>query len=166
MKQKFVDFFMKVAEQTATLSYAKRLQVGAVIVKDKNIISFGYNGTPEGMDNSCENVYFIPDGPDTDFNTMTEQGYVFGTDKETSGWVKSVTKPEVIHAEANAICKLARQGGSGEGSSLFLTHAPCIECAKMIVQSGIKEVYWKTPYRDTSGLDLLHKADVSTFRTE
>lgn len=166
MKQKFVDFFMKVAEQTAQLSYAKRLQVGAVVVKDKNIISFGYNGTPEGMDNSCENILFVPDGPDNDFNTMTEQGYVFGTDKETAGWVKTVTKPEVIHAEANAICKLARQGGSGEGASLFLTHAPCIECAKMIVQSGIKEVYWKTPYRDSSGLDLLHKADVSTFRTE
>jgi len=166
MKEKFVKFFMRVAEETATLSYATRLKVGAVIVKDKNIISFGYNGTPEGMDNSCESIDFIADNTELVYDEMVSQGYTFGAYKDTAGWVKSKTKPEVIHAEANAITKLARQGGSGEGSTLFLTHAPCIECSKMIIQAGIKTVYWKIPYRESSGLDLLHKAGVTIFKTE
>lgn len=166
MKEKFVKFFMRVAEETATLSYATRLKVGAVIVKDRNIISFGYNGTPEGMDNSCESIDFIADNTELVYDEMVSQGYTFGAYKDTSGWVKSKTKPEVIHAEANAITKLARQGGSGEGSTLFLTHAPCIECSKMIIQAGIKTVYWKIPYRESSGLDLLHKAGVTIFKTE
>lgn len=133
---------MKVAEETASLSYAKRLKVGAVIVKDKNIISFGYNGTPEGMDNNCEELIAGEDGH----------------------YLK--TKPEVIHAEANAICKLARQGNAGNDAIMFLTHAPCVECAKLIVQTGISKVYWKTAYRDSTGLELLHKAGISTINTE
>ena len=141
MKQKFVNFFMTVAESTANLSHARRLKVGAVIVKDQNIISFGYNGMPAGMDNNCEYADYYEDG---DFVIKT--------------------KPEVIHAEANAICKLARQGNSGQDSTMFLTHAPCVECAKMIVQAGIKSVYWKNSYRDTKGLDLLHKAGIDTFQ--
>jgi dCMP deaminase len=166
MKSKFINFFMKVAEETATLSYATRLKVGAVIVKDRNIISFGYNGTPEGMDNSCESIDFIPDSTELVYNEMIAQGYTFGAYKDTAGWVKSQTKPEVIHAEANAITKLARQGGSGEGSTLFLTHAPCIECSKLIIQAGIKSVYFKTPYRFEDGINLLHKANIQTFKTE
>lgn len=142
MKERFIEFFMGVAEQTSTLSYAKRLKVGAVIVKDRNIISFGYNGTPEGMDNNCEEL--IPG----------EDGHYLKT------------KPEVIHAEANAICKLARQGNSGNNSTMFLTHAPCVECAKLIVQSGISTVYWRTAYRDNTGLELLHRAGINTFKTE
>jgi dCMP deaminase len=141
MKQKFVNFFMTVAESSANLSHARRLKVGAVIVKDQNIISFGYNGMPAGMDNNCEYADYYEDG---DFVIKT--------------------KPEVIHAEANAICKLARQGNSGQDSTMFLTHAPCVECAKMIVQAGIKSVYWKNSYRDTKGLDLLHKAGIDTFQ--
>lgn len=133
---------MKVAEETASLSYAKRLKVGAVIVKDKNIISFGYNGTPEGLDNNCEELIAGEDGH----------------------YLK--TKPEVIHAEANAICKLARQGNAGNDAIMFLTHAPCVECAKLIVQTGISKVYWKTAYRDSTGLELLHKAGISTINTE
>ena len=140
MKQKFVNFFMNVAESSANLSHARRLKVGAVIVKDQNIISFGYNGMPAGMDNNCEEELLNEDGP------------------------QLVTKPEVIHAEANAICKLARQGNSGQDSTMFLTHAPCVECAKMIVQAGIKSVYWKNSYRDTKGLDLLHKAGIDTLQ--
>lgn len=141
MKQKFVNFFMTVAESSANLSHARRLKVGAVIVKDQNIISFGYNGMPSGWDNNCEYADYYEDG---DFVIKT--------------------KPEVIHAEANAICKLARQGNSGQDSTMFLTHAPCVECAKMIVQAGIKSVYWKNSYRDTKGLDLLHKAGIDTFQ--
>ena len=141
MKQKFVNFFMTVAESSANLSHARRLKVGAVIVKDQNIISFGYNGMPAGMDNNCEYADYYEDG---DFVIKT--------------------KPEVIHVEANAICKLARQGNSGQDSTMFLTHAPCVECAKMIVQAGIKSVYWKNSYRDTKGLDLLHKAGIDTFQ--
>lgn len=142
MKQKFVEYFMDVAERTAQLSYAKRLKVGAVVVKDKNIISFGYNGTPEGMDNNCEELIAGEDGH----------------------YLK--TKPEVIHAEANAICKLARQGNSGSQATMFLTHAPCVECAKLIVQSGISSVYWRTAYRDDTGLKLLHKAGIKTTKME
>lgn len=139
MKKKFVDYFMNVAEETAKLSYARRLKVGAVIVKDRNIISFGYNGTPAGMENDCEEKVWTQDGD-----------YTFQT------------KPEVIHAEANAICKLARQGNSGQDSEMFLTHAPCVECAKLIIQSGIKTVYWRNQYRDNTGLELLHKAGITT----
>jgi len=135
MKSKFVNFFMNVAKETSKLSHAKRLQVGAVIVKDSNIISFGYNGTPAGMDNSCE-------------------------DEEYK------TKPEVIHAEANAICKLARQGNSGQDSVMFLTHAPCIECSKLIVQAGIKNVFFSTAYGSSEGLELLHKAGIQVTQTE
>lgn len=166
MKQKFINYFMRVAEETALLSYARRLKVGAVIVKDRNIISFGYNGTPEGMDNACENIDFVPDNTELDYNNMVEDGYIFGTDKGTAGWVKSTTKPEVIHAEANAICKLARQGNSGKDSTMFLTHAPCMECAKLIVQSGISKVYWKNNYRDDSGLKLLQKAGLELYQEE
>lgn len=142
MKQKFVDFFMNVAEQTAKLSYAKRLQVGAVVVKDKNIISFGYNGTPEGFDNVCEEEIY----------------------EEDNSHILTRTKPEVIHAEANAICKLARQGNSGHDATIFITHAPCIECSKLIIQAGIKTAYWRNTYRDSSGLDLLKRAGLTVFQ--
>ena len=137
MKKKFINYFMEVSKLTAQLSYAKRLKVGAVIVKDRNIISFGYNGTPEGTDNNCEEKVYTQDG---DYTLKT--------------------KPEVIHAEANAICKLARQGNSGKDAAMFLTHAPCVECAKLIIQAGISEVYWKDTYRDTRGLEVLTIANV------
>lgn len=132
---------MSVADNTASLSHANRLQVGAVIVKDNNIISFGYNGMPAGMDNSCEDIVY--EQHDEEIISTT------------------VTKPEVIHAEANAITKLARQGGAGENSTMFVTHAPCVECAKLIVQTGIKTVYFRRQYRDAKGVDLLHTAGIS-----
>lgn len=140
MKEKFVNFFMSVAEQTAQLSHAKRLKVGAVIVKDKNIISFGYNGMPESMPNECEDMVWHDKGD-----------FIYKT------------KPEVIHAEANAIAKLARQGGNGQDAIMFITHAPCIECSKLIIQAGIKNVYWGEKYRYTEGLELLDKAGVTTI---
>ena len=133
MKQKFIDAYMDVAKRFAQLSSAKRLQVGAIVVKDDRIISIGYNGMPSGWDNGCENI--LEDGT-------------------------TKTKPEVIHAEANAIAKLAKSTESGEGSMMFLTHAPCIDCAKQIYTAGINKVYYNQSYRDTLGIDFLKKCNV------
>ena len=137
MNQKWVDAFMDTAERFAQLSSAVRLKVGAVVVKDNRIISIGYNGMPSGWTNECENT--IQHSDDT---------------------VTTVTKDEVIHAEANAIIKLARDGESGNGASLFCTHAPCIHCAKLIHGAGIKTVYYRESYRDTLGLDFLNKCNI------
>jgi dCMP deaminase len=138
LKQKWIDAFMDTAERFAQLSSAKRLQVGAVVVKDNRIISIGYNGMPAGWTNECEEVIQLSD--DT---------------------VELKTKDEVIHAEANAILKLARDGESGNGSSLFCTHAPCIHCAKLIHGAGINKVYYRESYRDTIGLDFLENCKIN-----
>jgi len=143
MKQKWVDAFMDTAERFAQLSSAVRLKVGAVVVKDNRIISIGYNGMPSGWTNECE----------------TEIGHVLdesGNIVET----RMKTKDEVIHAEANAIIKLARDGESGNGSILFCTHAPCIHCAKLIHGAGIETVYYRNSYRDTKGLDFLTTCNI------
>lgn len=129
MKQKFIDAHLKVAEIYATLSTAKKLQVGSVIVKNDTIIGIGYNGTPPGWDNVCE---------DEDFKT----------------------KPEVSHAEANALAKVTKSTNSSEGATIFITHAPCMECAKLIFQSGIKSVYYRNQYRSTDGIEFLKKCGV------
>ena len=141
MKQKWVDAFMDTAARFAQLSSAKRLQVGAVVVKDNRIISIGYNGMPSGWTNECENT--IQHSDDT---------------------VSLVTKDEVIHAEANAISKLAKSGDSGDGASLFCTHAPCIHCAKIIYGAGISKVYYRDTYRDSIGLDFLEKCNIEIER--
>ena len=138
MKQKWIDAFMDTAERFAQLSSAKRLQVGAVVVKDNRIISIGYNGMPAGWTNECEEVIQLSD--DT---------------------VELKTKDEVIHAEANAILKLARDGESGNGSSLFCTHAPCIHCAKLIHGAGINKVYYRESYRDKIGLEFLENCKIN-----
>jgi len=137
MKPKFIDYYMKIADVTSTLSYAKRLQVGAVIVKDNQILATGYNGMPSGWENICE----ISD----------EQGLL-------------KTKPEVLHAETNAIAKVAQSTESSQGSTLFCTHAPCIECAKLIYQSGITTLYYKEQYRDDSGVNFLKLSGVNVHR--
>lgn len=140
MKQKFIDAYMDVAERFAQLSSAKRLNVGAIVVKDERIISIGYNGMPTGWDNCCE-------------HEVIEENVVY---------LKS--KPEVLHAEANAITKLAKSNESGDGASIFVTHSPCIECAKLIYQSGIATVYYKNNYRDTAGLDFLTKSGIAIIK--
>ena len=124
--------YMEVAYQFAKCSYAERRQVGAVIVKDGAIISFGYNGTPNGFDNCCE--------------------------------VDDTTKREVLHAESNAISKVAQSTISSTGATLYVTTSPCFDCAKLIIQSGIKKVYWTEAYRDLSGIDLLKKANIEVER--
>jgi dCMP deaminase len=137
MKQKWIDAFMDTAERFAQLSSATRLKVGAVVVKDNRIISIGYNGMPSGWTNMCEE--YVPLSDDT---------------------MVLKTKDEVIHAEANAIIKLARDGERGNGSSLFCTHAPCIHCAKLIHGAGIETVYYRESYRDELGIDFLEKCKI------
>ncbi len=129
---------MNIASLTSKLSYAKRLQVGAVIVKGNQIIGTGYNGMPTGWENVCENEVYQQDGN-----------------------VGLKTKPEVLHAESNAIAKVSRSTESSEGATLFCTHAPCIECAKLIYQSGINTVYYRDQYRDDSGLKFLEQGGVN-----
>lgn len=120
---------MRVAEIYANLSYASRLKVGAIVVKDNRVISIGYNGMPSGWDNVCE-------------------------DEQNN------TKPEVLHAETNAIAKLAKSNESGQDAVMFITHAPCLDCAKLIYQSGISKVFYKEPYRKTDGIDFLKKSNI------
>ena len=127
--QKFDKRYLQMASIWAQNSYCKRRQVGALIVKDKMIISDGYNGTPSGFENQCED----------------ENG---------------VTKVYVLHAEANAITKVAKSGNSSEGSTLYVTASPCVECAKLIIQSGIRRVVYRDAYRITDGIDLLRRAGI------
>ncbi len=138
---------MDTAARFADLSSAKRLQVGAVVVKDNRIISIGYNGMPSGWTNECEKRVYTLSG-------VTEY-----LDEDGSSY-RLVTKDEVIHAEANAILKLARDGESGNGASLFCTHAPCIHCAKLIHGAGIDQVYYRESYRDKLGIDFLENCKI------
>ena len=148
---------MATAEIFAEHSSAKRLHVGAVIVKDDRIISIGYNGMPTGWDNTCEDKVWL--NPDAKFQQSTiEEHYPFADDEGRRYGLK--TKPEVLHAETNAIAKLARSTESGLDSTLFVTHAPCVDCAKLVYQSGINTVYYRNSYRDTAGVDFLIKAGV------
>jgi len=137
MKQKWIDAFMDTAERFAQLSSAKRLKVGAVVVQDNRIISIGYNGMPSGWTNECE-VEVIDD----------------------RWYVTTKTKDEVIHAEANAISKLARDGERAAGATMFCTHAPCIQCAKIIYGAGISKLYYRESYRNTEGIDFLIKCNI------
>jgi len=139
---------MSIADLTSKLSYAKRLQVGAVIVKGNQIIGTGYNGMPTGWENNCE--LEVPEQVDIESRTITP--------------ARLITKPEVLHAESNALAKVARSTESSEGATLFCTHAPCIECAKLIYQSGISTVYYKEHYRDDSGLRFLTQGNVNVLQ--
>lgn len=148
MKPKFVDYYMKIADTTAELSYAKRRRVGAVIVRENQILATGYNGMPSGWENNCEGKEYKIDGH-----------YI-----DDDGCYDLVTKQEVLHAESNAIAKVARSTESSEGATLFCTTAPCIECAKLIYQSGIKSVYYRDAYRNTDGLNFLKQSDVNVHQ--
>jgi dCMP deaminase len=136
MKQKFIDAYMDVAKRFAQLSTAKKLQVGAIIVKDDRIISVGYNGMPSGWTNECEVL-------------ISEE---------------LKTKDEVIHAEANAIAKLAKGPESGKDSTMFLTHSPCIHCAKQIYTAGVKTVYYENDYRLDNGITFLKQCGVEVVK--
>lgn len=144
MKPKLAKAYMDTAKIFAELSHARRLHVGAIVVKDDRIISIGYNGMPAGWDNNCEEV--------------VEQ-------HEDGGQILK-TRPEVLHAESNAIAKLARSSESGLGADIFITHAPCIDCAKLIYQSGIKRVYFGMAYRDDAGIKFLTNSGVEVTQTD
>jgi dCMP deaminase len=145
MKQKYIDLYMDWASRCAELSHARRLHVGAVIVKDDTVISYGYNGMPAGWDNNCEEE--------------------IGFDQTRCEPILK-TKAEVLHAESNAIAKLARSSNSGAGADIFVTHSPCIECAKLIYQSGIRRVYYNEEYRDDIGIQFLNRSGVETIKTK
>jgi dCMP deaminase len=160
VKQKFIDYFSSVANITSKLSSAKRLQVGAIIVKDNRIISVGYNGMPSGWDNCCEDHLESYDVRDAN-NPLDPRPWTYDPDTKKYHALKS--KPEVLHAEANAITKVAKSTESSEGATLFCTHTPCIECAKLIYQSGISELYINNHYEASKGYggDFLKKCNIT-----
>lgn len=139
---------MDIAHRVSQLSHARRLHVGCVIVKDDRIISMGYNGMPAGWDNNCEHKEYIFHGGPANF--LDEDGTKYNLK----------TNPEVLHAESNAVSKLARSIESGLDSDLFVTHSPCLDCAKLIYQSGVRRVYFGSSYRDNAGVDFLRKSGV------
>tara|TARA_Y100000004_G_C8914158_1_gene412292 strand:- start:156 stop:605 length:450 start_codon:yes stop_codon:yes gene_type:complete len=148
MKLKFIKYYLEIAKLTSQLSTAERLKVGAVIVKDDRIISIGYNGMPSGWSNVCEKPAVPP---------VTHARYIAD---------QLVTKPEVLHAEANAITKLARSNESGFNSVMFCTHSPCLECSKLIYQSGISEVHYIWDYRSQNGTNFLAECDIGLTQHE
>ena len=166
MKQKFIDAHMKAAEVYAQLSSAKRLQVGCVVVKDNTIIGIGYNGMPAGWDNNCEDIEWCNAGGWLSAEEIIEgwpyEGtYLDADGNEMQGRYRLKTKPEVLHAETNAIAKIARSTNSSGGAALFVTHAPCLDCAKIIHQAGINSVYYRNTYRSTDGIDFLEKCNIN-----
>ena len=141
---KFDIVHMSVAAVYSEVSSARRLKVGCVIVKNNTIIGIGYNGMPSGWDNNCEDEIRYPDA----------EG------------VTLKTKPEVLHAETNCIAKLAKSNESGLGATMFITHAPCLDCAKLIYQSGIGSVLYRNSYRDTSGVTFLEKSGIQVTQVK
>jgi dCMP deaminase len=165
MKQKFVEYYMRLADETAKLSSAVRLQVGSVIVRDQQILATGYNGTPTGWDNNCEDIEWCSAGgwlspEEIEQGWPYEGTYTTADGHEMRGRYRLKTKPEVLHAESNALMKIARSTESSDGAAMFCTHAPCLECAKLIYQSGIKKLYYRDTYRDFSGVEFLQKGNV------
>jgi dCMP deaminase len=158
MKTKFIDAHMKAAEVYAELSSATRLHVGCVVVKDNTIIGIGYNGMPTGWDNVCEDIeYVLKEECYATDESMLQNGFT----ENVHGWSRKKTKREVLHAETNALAKIARSTNSSEGSSLFVTHEPCLDCAKIIHQAGIKEVFYRNPYpRANGGAEFLKNCGV------
>jgi len=167
MKPKFQKLYNNIAHEVAKMSHARRLQVGAVIVKDDRVISMGYNGMPAGWENNCEDKvwdkgaggWLDPDEFDTQYPF---EGWHETAQRNVRYGLK--TKPEVLHAESNAIAKLAKSNDSGLGADLFVTHAPCMECSKLIFQSGISRVFYSEDYRDDSGIKFLKKSGVEVIK--
>jgi dCMP deaminase len=163
MKEKFINAYMDVAERFAELSTARRLHVGAIVVKDDRIISIGYNGMPAGWDNDCEDIRWDAGAGGWISPEEFDEQYPFeGWHKEAGRNVRYglKTKPEVLHAETNAIAKLAKSTESGDGAVLFVTHSPCLDCAKLIFQSGICSVFYRDNYRSTDGVKFLERSGI------
>lgn len=164
IKPKMKTAYMDVAERFSALSSATRLHVGAIVVKDDRIVSIGYNGMPTGWDNNCEyREYDLATDINGNHFPDTDNRYPYTDDH---GRYALRTRPEVLHAEANAITKLAKSHESGVDAAIFVTHAPCIECAKLIYQSGISRIYYKNDYRSTLGLDFLKQCGLYVEKVE
>jgi dCMP deaminase len=162
MKNKFITAHMNVAEVYAQLSSATRLKVGCVIVKNDTIIGIGYNGMPSGWDNNCEDMEFVLAN---EVQVSDDEMYALGfTRTDNNNWQRTKTKKEVIHAEINCISKVAKSTNSSEGATMFITHAPCIECAKAIYQSGINSVFYRDTYRTDDGVKFLERGGISIKR--
>ena len=153
LPSKFANAHMKAAEVYSQLSSARRLQVGCVVIKNNTIIGIGYNGMPSGWTNDCENKVYA--------NAWSVDNEVWEYQEEDSGHPYNLkTKPEVLHAETNALAKIARSTNSSDGATMFITHAPCLDCSKLVYQSGIKSVYYRNSYKNTDGIDFLNKCNV------
>ena len=162
-----INFYMTIAEECAKMSRAIRLKVGSVIVKNNNIISFSWNGTPSGWDNNCEDkVWDTGSGgwlePEEIKAQFPYEGWHEGAQRNVRYGLK--TKPEVLHAEMNSLMKLAKSSSSGDQASIFITHSPCLDCAKGIYQAGISSVYYRDSYRDSSGIEFLTKSGVTVTK--
>jgi dCMP deaminase len=169
MKPKFKKLYSNIAQEVAKMSHARRLQVGAVVVKDDRVISMGYNGMPAGWDNNCEDKVWDSGAggwldPDEFDAKYPFEGYHPEAQRDVRYGLK--TKPEVLHAETNAIAKLARSTESGLDADIFITHAPCLDCAKLIYQAGIRRVFFGTNYRDHSGVDFLKASGIQVTQVE
>ena len=158
MKDKLKRAYMKTAETFAELSHAKRLHVGAIIVKDDRIISIGYNGMPAGWDNNCEDRVYA--------NEWSIDNCEWQYQDETGKPYNLKTKPEVLHAETNAIAKLAKSTESGLNATMFITHSPCVDCAKLIYQSGINAVFYRDAYRNEDGISFLKQSGVTVEKLD
>ena len=146
--ERYNNLYMDIAERISKMSHARRLQVGSVLVQNDSIISYGWNGMPAGWDNNCE---------DEELQTYAGfEGSIYN--------VKLITKPEVLHAEANCLMKVAKTTNSSLGSTLYVTHAPCIGCAKIIHQAGVKSVYYKHIYRNEDGIKFLETCGVEVTK--
>lgn len=171
MKDRLKQAYMDVAYRFAELSHARRLHVGTIVVKDDRIISIGYNGMPAGWDNNCEDKdYMSTDAggwlnPDEIYERWPyEEPYEIVSEDgclTVSRRYSLKTKPEVLHAESNAIAKLAKSNDSGVGADLFVTHSPCLDCAKLIYQSGINRVFYSEDYRNDAGIEFLKKSKIT-----
>lgn len=143
-KLRYHTLYMDIAERVAQMSYAEKLKVGCIIEKDGRIVSIGFNGMPAGMDNVCEHCFVAGNG--------------------TYDHVQLVTRKEVIHAERNAIDKLSSSNESGKNAVMYITHSPCLECAKSIHTSGIRAVFYKEEYRSNEGVEFLQKLGVAVHK--
>ena len=148
--------YMQIAYQISKLSYAERRKVGCIVVKDEQIVSFGYNGTPHGFNNQCEEIQSRDIDSADHRKILIEKGY----ECDDTCCSKQVTKQEVLHAESNALMKISKSTLTSKGSILYTTTSPCFECAKLIIQAGVEKVFYCESYRDMSGIALLEKAGI------
>jgi dCMP deaminase len=144
MKQKYIQAYIDIAHRVAELSHARRLKVGAVIVKD-DVITYGYNGMPSGWDNDCED----------------ETVELYAGFEAAIHHTVLKTKPEVLHAESNAVSKMAKSTVSARDADMFITHSPCLDCAKLIFQAGVKRVFYSEDYRSDAGVNFLKKSGIT-----